>query len=416
MLSTFLFKFMKRWLIIILFLGITVIFLCIFGNYQYLAAEERLNILTQRKKILHRVCQNINKSQTVHLEKLVVYDKHNLILCKLAKAGSQYWRKLIENQGHKTKGKSLVEYSSAEQEYRLKNYFKVMVVREPFGRLWSAYNDKFVNMNYKFIRTYQHVQHVFRTTNITVGLAEKNCQKHVEFEDFIKYISWEHLKSRKTPNPHWRTYFKACSPCHVQYDFIGKLETFPSDLKTFRHITNMKPPDSGKDGKEGLIEAACRPPFKNASVQEMLHCGKPDVVKNAVLQHWYNVGIINSSLFRKLIYYSEMIKGQVTKNSRFNMSKENKEYHLHVFINKLKSEQFNHTIWVNSCQNILSKFLEGSHQLPNIKYLKGKLKKEAFTELPSQVLLKLLMIYKVDFELFDYDYRKYLLENKEKNS
>ena len=55
----------------------------------------------------------------------------------------------------------------------------------------------------------------------------------------------------------------------------------------------MKPPDSGKDGKEGLTEAACRPPFENASVQEMLHCGKPDVIKNAVLWHWYNVGIIN---------------------------------------------------------------------------------------------------------------------------
>ena len=87
-----------------------------------------------------------------------------------------------------------------------------------------------------------------------------------------------------------------------------------------------------------------------------------------------------------------MISGQVTKNSRFNMSKENKEYNLRVLINKLKSEQFNHTIWVNFCQNILSKFLEGSQQLPNIKYLKGQLKKEAFTKLPTQVLLKLLLI------------------------
>ena len=210
MLSAFLFKFIKRWLIIILFL------VCLLGKHKYLAEEGRLNTLTQRKKILHRVCQNINKSQTVNLQKLVVYDNHSLVLCKLAKAGSQYWRKLIENQGNNMKENSLIEYSSAEQEYRLKNYFKVVVVREPFGRLWSAYNDKFVNMNYKFIRTYQRVQHVLRTTNITVGVADKNCQNHVEFEDFIKYISWEHLKSRKTPNPHWRTYFNACSPCHVQ--------------------------------------------------------------------------------------------------------------------------------------------------------------------------------------------------------
>ena len=85
------------------------------------------------------------------------------------------------------------------RENERKNYFKGMVVREPFGRLWSAYNDKFVNMNYKFIRTYQRVQHVLRKTNITVGVADKNCQKHVEFEDFIKYISWEHFKSRTTP-------------------------------------------------------------------------------------------------------------------------------------------------------------------------------------------------------------------------
>ena len=211
------------------------------------------------------------------------------------------------------KGKSLIEYSSAEQEYRLKNYFKVMVVREHFGRLWSAYNDKFVNMNYKFIRTYQRVQHVLRTTNITVGVSDKNCQNHVEFEDFIKYISGEHLKSRKTPNPHWRTYFNACSPCLVQYDFIGKLETFATDLKTFLQFTNMKPPESGKDGKEGFIEAACCPPFKNASVQERLHCGKPYIIKNAVLRYWYNVGIINSSLLMKLNQYPNRINGQVKK-------------------------------------------------------------------------------------------------------
>ena len=155
--------------------------------------------MTQCKKTLHWVCQNINKSQTVNLH-FVVYDNHSLILCKFAKAGSgsQYWRKLIENQGDKTKGKSLIEYSSAEQEYRLKNYFKVMVVREPFGRLWSVYNDKFVNMNYMYKLTYQRAQHILRTTNITVGVADKNCQKHVEFEDFIKNISWEHFKSRTT--------------------------------------------------------------------------------------------------------------------------------------------------------------------------------------------------------------------------
>ena len=79
-------------------------------------------------------------------------------------------------------------------------------------------------------------------------------------------------------------------------------------------------------------------------------------------------------------------------------------------MNKLKSETLNQTKWVNFCQNILSKYLAGSRSVSNIKYLKNKLKKEAFTKV--QVLSKLLRIYQVDFELFDYDYRKYLRENE----
>ena len=68
------------------------------------------------------------------------------------------------------------------------------------------------------------------------------------------------------------------------------------------------------------------------------------------------------------------------------MYKDSKEYQLLVLTNKLKSETLNQTKWVNFCQNILSKYLAGSYSVSNIKYLKSKLKKEAFTKLPSQVL------------------------------
>ena len=53
------------------------------------------------------------------------------------------------------------------------------------------------------------------------GIASNTSQ------DIIKYIlSSDHRRL----NTHWRMFHRACQPCAVRYDVIGKYETMQSDL------------------------------------------------------------------------------------------------------------------------------------------------------------------------------------------
>ena len=107
-----------------------------------------------------------------------------------------------------------------------KNYYKFMLVRDPFERLVSAYRNKFLNK--------QYVQ--FHST------AGKMIVRRYRFNDsesadpkgddvkFIEYVRYLIDNPSKDVNEHWMSYHDLCRPCDVNYDFIGSIDTLSRDV------------------------------------------------------------------------------------------------------------------------------------------------------------------------------------------
>ena len=103
----------------------------------------------------------------------------------------------------------------------MSNYTKFLVVRHPFTRLVSSYQDKIKNP-----KANKHIQ-----DNILQNLSPNQQNKHAPypyFQDFIEKVldkDWKHYKDRN-----WQTFDSICQPCHVKYDYVLKLESIESEL------------------------------------------------------------------------------------------------------------------------------------------------------------------------------------------
>ena len=232
--------------------------------------------LAHRKQFLDRYCAKHHPERRKAFigggfqgswlsKRLLVDDMHRLILCPIPKIGVSTWRSyLMRATGHEDRlwteenrgTKMLSEYSPEEAEYRLQNYLKVIVARHPLDRLLSAFNDKFVESQYRvFLRPFivdhcrRGIKHIpkddYRTyfrrnshpedpilkehvDHYREYLATKNKQNpyRINFTEFLLYVS---TTNKGTRNPHWRSIELMCQPCDVSYDVILKMETMDRD-------------------------------------------------------------------------------------------------------------------------------------------------------------------------------------------
>ena len=53
----------------------------------------------------------------------------------------------------------------------------------------------------------------------------------ITFPEFLKYVLSAEEIERGVVDRHWTSYTNLCNPCSIDYDFIGKYETFSRDVK-----------------------------------------------------------------------------------------------------------------------------------------------------------------------------------------
>ena len=94
----------------------------------------------------------------------------------------------------------------------------------------SAYLKKFTipemtDFQLKFGRK---ITRLFRNNPTSESLKRGH---DVTFPEFLKYIlNAEEIEHGKVDR-HWTSYTDLCNPCSIDYDFIGKYETFSRDVK-----------------------------------------------------------------------------------------------------------------------------------------------------------------------------------------
>ena len=178
-------------------------------------------------------CQQLaNEGEWLGYEKrkqtgsFMIEHKHKFMMCQIRKAGSQYWESLFRLlDGPGPVDKSYKHQGDKEFLTRLHaDYRKVMFTRDPWDRLWSAYNDKFVNLHPVFLYKYDGIlRTILRKKTPSFN---GTCVEQVLFSDFLDVVIYED-SSNQNMESHWRPYWDTCAPCDHHYDFVGKLEDIP---------------------------------------------------------------------------------------------------------------------------------------------------------------------------------------------
>ena len=117
---------------------------------------------------------------------------------------------------------------------------KVLHVRNPLRRIYSAWSDKFFDYDKnevfyeKFFRRYQNmVDESIKSYESAESLKFRTVGHKkfiVSFQAFLRWIvSGKGLKQYK--NAHWSPMYEYCDVCAVKYDVISKLESIELDIE-----------------------------------------------------------------------------------------------------------------------------------------------------------------------------------------
>ncbi|XP_060080388.1 carbohydrate sulfotransferase 13-like [Ylistrum balloti] len=201
----------------------------------------------QRNSIIHDGCQNLKQyyavqdSEAAVKEHLVVDSKNQITYCAIEKIGCTFWKRIFQilsgwqNVSDPFRIKGIHAYEGYQTAKRLpfdKIYnilvhsTKFMFVREPFERLLSGYVDKLYSPNaayWNFIGRYIVTR--FRE-NPTNHSAE--CGHDITFQEFVEYFIYSQ-STNEHRDAHFVPSFEHCRPCEIEYDYIGKMETFKED-------------------------------------------------------------------------------------------------------------------------------------------------------------------------------------------
>ena len=114
----------------------------------------------------------------------------------------------------------------------------MILVRHPFSRIVSAYNDKMVPTTFGYTHIfgpisrniylkYRHLRHNATERKLVINGS-------ASFEDFINFII-----RLKDFNEHWKSFRDLCNPCTSQYDYIAKMETVNNDMEYLKQKLNL---------------------------------------------------------------------------------------------------------------------------------------------------------------------------------
>lgn len=121
------------------------------------------------------------------------------------------------------------------------NYTKLILVRQPFERLVSAFNAKLNPVGGQsdfYARVSRMISDRYRIKRENETERKMPGDGFATFEDFANYL----LDLGGNPmkrDSHWREYESLCQPCRYNYDVIMKFDTFADDFRYIKRFLNV---------------------------------------------------------------------------------------------------------------------------------------------------------------------------------
>ncbi|XP_033113862.1 carbohydrate sulfotransferase 11-like [Anneissia japonica] len=209
-----------------------------------------------RRQHVKQLCsRDLYRKNTTLKFNLIVVDEYKLMYCSVPKTGCTNWKRLflvlrgrynstddIEQSKAHQRFKTLADVTEAEAEKILKTYTKLFFLREPFGRIVSAYRNKFEDNSHNamaFRKPFvSSIMKMYRENN-TVDETLMKGNLSVTFQEFVQYLGDNRNSLSGLPEEHWRETYRLCSPCEIDYDYIGHFDTLFEDSKFILKALNI---------------------------------------------------------------------------------------------------------------------------------------------------------------------------------
>ncbi|XP_013136089.1 PREDICTED: carbohydrate sulfotransferase 11 [Papilio polytes] len=238
-----------------LFLGV---FFCVSGNENESTNEHSLE-LTQslnlaRQELIQEACRRFPLNLSLddlppnQLEHILVDDEHKLLYCYVPKVACTNWKRILMILASKWNGtdvlaipaslahspgmfRNLSTVPKEDRQIMLDNYNKMIIVRNPFERLLSAYRNKLEgdtqSAKYFQDRVGKRIIRAYRENPSNESLAQGH---DVTFKEFVLFLTNQSEEMADVVNnEHWQPITSLCHPCLIKYTLVGKYETLLDD-------------------------------------------------------------------------------------------------------------------------------------------------------------------------------------------
>ena len=315
--------------------------------------------------------------------------KANFTLCKVPKSGSTFWAAiyLILEKEHLPesiikKPRSNIHGLSGNIDFKRldknANTFNIIVARNPYTRLFSAYIDKLFLLGFPSIaRRASSAHQPYHFYTIDKGLTF--CGFNVSFEDFLDHITTRGLAGNGI-NPHWSPVSLMCHACEINYNFVALQDTLTVDSE---HVINdvLDIPQAKKEslnmmfhGQEGI----------NKTIRGIIH---------TLMSHQAgSLKICPDSIthLRKL-WFTFKIQGYIRKDLLF----------------PLEAFRYGKHRTNPSKERVAKVILDTMAQYPMSRRAKKKQRKEylisAYKGISRKTIRRIQLMYEMDFKLFNFN-------------
>lgn len=282
-------------------------------------------------------------------------------------------------------------HTKTERQKLFSSTTKILFVRDPYSRIFSAYVDKLVAPNpvywkswgisaiSKYRKTNQYRnnrnhQPADNDAKNRQGIPptwkpKVTCAHDVTFSEFVQ----DAVNSRWKVDTHLKPIVDLCSPCAVSFDVIGQMSTFSDDVKMVLDSLNISPKQVGlermaNDTLVDAIEDSVRDALSPFWLKDTLRCIRLDSVFRRIWRKLQMRGFI--SWRRKFPFTSEELKKLNTKS----------------FLRMLKRESA--LSWSNRAE---------------LQLQKTQAMREAFASVPKAEIAKIETVFANDLHLFGFD-------------
>ncbi|KAL4216352.1 hypothetical protein ACF0H5_024079 [Mactra antiquata] len=219
--------------------------------------QQRVN--NRRIRRVAETCAKLESDQHFANQKLtgtvLATPDYSFLYCDVPKVGCTYWKQVFRFLTHDYEGRvsrpeeiprvyahfgpwtktQLISLTEKENLEKVNNAdLKFMISRDPYARLWSGYLDKLYLPDFWWWLGTK----VVAENRPNANADSKKCGHDVTFTEFLQFTTEKLLKG-KTVDQHFSPNYARCNPCKINFDFIGKMETFGADTKLILSHTNI---------------------------------------------------------------------------------------------------------------------------------------------------------------------------------